>query len=630
MGRTAATHTLSRRRRAPGTSSMWAPGEVSTRAGTAGAVGTSAGLARPERSIEHRATRESPLLPSIPEPRHTVYAARSIASCSRARTAGGAGELSASRPGWSLSARQIPPLSTRSQGAVGRRRTGFSGARTAAVAGSRRIAGSLRRISGCSHSTRAHLRRSTRRRGGVSSRALTVAHSWQRGKDACRGKRCPRCGRPARSADGVRRDGRRSDQEPGRRTQLARREHRRWAATAVTAPSGRCPRSSLTGSNRRGCMRRPVAWGSSGAATAVAGGARRTLSGTHNARTRRRTRHGAPQTIYGIYGWRGVFESRDGGVHWRATNTGLSLVTNSWLAVDPNRPQIVYASAGQLGLFKSSDGGANWRPVAVGIIDAVTLDPRDPRIVLAASATPKVVRSTDAGRTWHTAGAGMATRPVALAISGETPTRQRSRAASTSSSDGGRSWRDPATPPKSYAQALAIAPSDPALVYAGFVGSNARGLYKSTDAGRTWQRLTDGLEDADIWAVALDPTHPTTIYIGTGGEGVFKSTDGGAKWRPASWDCVPRDQAEGNHRSRDRSRKPEEALRRNEGKRHLQKHRRRIELASLQRRFRRPEHQVARHRRDRSHALRRQLGGPRFNGRELGNAGRGSREGRCP
>ena len=118
----------------------------------------------------------------------------------------------------------------------------------------------------------------------------------------------------------------------------------------------------------------------------------------------------------------------------------------------------------------------------------------------------------------------MATRPLALAISGKYAYAATFSRGVYASSDGGRSWREPATPPRSYAQTLAIAPSDPALVYAGFVGSNARGLYKSTDAGRTWQHLTDGLEDTDIYAVALDPTHPTTIYIGTGGGGVFKST----------------------------------------------------------------------------------------------------------
>jgi photosystem II stability/assembly factor-like uncharacterized protein len=217
---------------------------------------------------------------------------------------------------------------------------------------------------------------------------------------------------------------------------------------------------------------------------------------------------GAPQTVYGVYGSHGVFKSSDGGVRWRATNTGLDLTTVASLAVDPNKPQVVYASTGQLGLFKSSDGGANWRSVAVGIIDAVALDPRDPRIVLAASATPRIVRSTDAGHTWHAAGAGVATRPLAVAISGQYAYAATFSHGVYASSDGGRSWREPVTPPKSSAVTLAIAPGDPTLVYAGFGGPFTHGLYKSTDAARTWRHLTDGVEDTDIDAVALDPTAP--------------------------------------------------------------------------------------------------------------------------
>ncbi len=99
---------------------------------------------------------------------------------------------------------------------------------------------------------------------------------------------------------------------------------------------------------------------------------------------------------------------------------------------------------------------------------------------------------------------------------------------------GGRSWQGISGPGNEYVQALAISPDDPDLVYAGNLGSNARGLYRSTDGGQTWQRLTETLRDPDVSAVALDPTSPASIYIGKAGEGVFRSTDGGAGWQPAS------------------------------------------------------------------------------------------------
>jgi photosystem II stability/assembly factor-like uncharacterized protein len=82
-------------------------------------------------------------------------------------------------------------------------------------------------------------------------------------------------------------------------------------------------------------------------------------------------------------------------------------------------------------------------------------------------------------------------------------------------------------------QALAISPTDPRVVYAGVSGSRARGLYKSTDGGSSWQRLTDAL-DIDVSTIVLHPQKPGTVFIGTpGGEsGILRSTDGGTTWQP--------------------------------------------------------------------------------------------------
>jgi len=89
-------------------------------------------------------------------------------------------------------------------------------------------------------------------------------------------------------------------------------------------------------------------------------------------------------------------------------------------------------------------------------------------------------------------------------------------------------------PLDTYGEAVAAAPDDPAVVYAGGGPMNARGLYKSINAGQSWQRLTDPVKHSDISAIALDPEDPTTIYVGTAeGTGVYKSGDAGATWQPA-------------------------------------------------------------------------------------------------
>ncbi len=92
--------------------------------------------------------------------------------------------------------------------------------------------------------------------------------------------------------------------------------------------------------------------------------------------------------------------------------------------------------------------------------------------------------------------------------------------------------------------ALAVAPSDPKIIYAGTGESDIRsdlssgtGVYKSIDAGHTWTHI--GLDETrQISKIVVDPRHPNIVYVGALGHaygpnperGIFKSTDGGAHW----------------------------------------------------------------------------------------------------
>jgi photosystem II stability/assembly factor-like uncharacterized protein len=92
--------------------------------------------------------------------------------------------------------------------------------------------------------------------------------------------------------------------------------------------------------------------------------------------------------------------------------------------------------------------------------------------------------------------------------------------------------------------ALAVAPSDPNVIYAGTGESDPRGtmvtgegVYKSTDAGKTWQYA--GLRDTHtVTSIAIDPRNPNVVYVSSLGHvfkenpdrGVFKTTDGGKTW----------------------------------------------------------------------------------------------------
>lgn len=92
--------------------------------------------------------------------------------------------------------------------------------------------------------------------------------------------------------------------------------------------------------------------------------------------------------------------------------------------------------------------------------------------------------------------------------------------------------------------ALAVAPSDPKIIYAGTGETDIRedlssgnGVYKSTDGGSTWKHI--GLEDTrQIGRIVIDPQNPSIVYVGALGHvygpsedrGVYKSVDGGAHW----------------------------------------------------------------------------------------------------
>jgi photosystem II stability/assembly factor-like uncharacterized protein len=93
--------------------------------------------------------------------------------------------------------------------------------------------------------------------------------------------------------------------------------------------------------------------------------------------------------------------------------------------------------------------------------------------------------------------------------------------------------------------ALAIAPSDPNIIYAGSGEGLQRpdlsvgnGIYKSTDGGKSWRHL--GLRDGQqIPAILVDPSDPNRVFVAVLGHpygpnperGVFRSTDGGETWR---------------------------------------------------------------------------------------------------
>jgi uncharacterized repeat protein (TIGR01451 family) len=80
-------------------------------------------------------------------------------------------------------------------------------------------------------------------------------------------------------------------------------------------------------------------------------------------------------------------------------------------------------------------------------------------------------------------------------------------------------------------RALAVCPTNPDIVYAGF-GGEGLGVYSSTNAGLTWRRT--GLQDGDVYGIVVTPGACDTVYAGAWDAGVKKSVNGGSSWFSSS------------------------------------------------------------------------------------------------
>ncbi|HEY6809156.1 MAG TPA: glycosyl hydrolase, partial [Gemmatimonadales bacterium] len=218
-----------------------------------------------------------------------------------------------------------------------------------------------------------------------------------------------------------------------------------------------------------------------------------------------------------------VDTSRFSALHWRLVGPFRGGRVDAVAGV-VGQPLVYYFGATGGGVWKTVDGGLTWNPVAdktltTGSIGALAVAESDPNVVYAGSGEETVrgnvspgdgmYKSTDAGKTWSKTGLA----------------------------DAGQIGR------------IAVHPRNADLVYVAVIGHafgpNAmRGLYRSADGGKTWQRILSRNDSTGAIDVVLDPTNPRVIYAslwqaqrtpwdfssGGAGSGLFKSTDGGDTW----------------------------------------------------------------------------------------------------
>jgi photosystem II stability/assembly factor-like uncharacterized protein len=194
----------------------------------------------------------------------------------------------------------------------------------------------------------------------------------------------------------------------------------------------------------------------------------------------------------------------------------------------PSDPRTFYFGATGGGVWKTSDAGLSWRPISdgffkTGSVGAIAVADSDPNTIYVGMGEACVRGNASNGDGVY------------------------------KSTDGGRTWRNVGLEQTYHIGAVVVHPTNPDIAYVAALGHlwgpNAeRGVYRTTDGGKTWkQALTRGSE-AGASDIVMDPSNPRILYAsfwqisrkpwrmdsGGPGSGLWKTTDGGDTWQDIS------------------------------------------------------------------------------------------------
>jgi photosystem II stability/assembly factor-like uncharacterized protein len=194
------------------------------------------------------------------------------------------------------------------------------------------------------------------------------------------------------------------------------------------------------------------------------------------------------------------------------------------IAIDPAHPSTWYVAVGSGGVWKTVNAGTTWTPLfdkeSSYSIGCVTIDPSNPSVV------------------WVGTGENVGGRHVGF---GDGVYRSR---------DAGASWENLGLEDSQHISKILVHPKNPDVVWVAAQGplwskGGDRGLFKTTDGGKTWRKVLGAGEWTGVTDVAIDPRNPDLLYAATwqrqrtvaafmgGGpeSGLYRSTDGGETWQ---------------------------------------------------------------------------------------------------
>jgi photosystem II stability/assembly factor-like uncharacterized protein len=241
-------------------------------------------------------------------------------------------------------------------------------------------------------------------------------------------------------------------------------------------------------------------------------------------------------------------------LHWRQigpTRAGRARA----LSGVASQPNVFYIGFDNGGVWRSTDYGSTWLPLfdsqPTGSIGAIAVAPSDPNIIYVGSGAGiirpdlavgnGVYKSTDAGKTWTHLGLDDTQMIAMIDVDPRDPNRlfvaalghpygPNATRGIFRSTDGGKTfqkvlYKDEYT----SGNDVRIDPLDPTIVYAtlwqqqqsyiegGAFGGAGNGIYKSTDGGTTWKQLTEGLPSVIQANIALAPSNPKVLYATVAG-----------------------------------------------------------------------------------------------------------------
>jgi photosystem II stability/assembly factor-like uncharacterized protein len=238
----------------------------------------------------------------------------------------------------------------------------------------------------------------------------------------------------------------------------------------------------------------------------------------------------------------------------------------------PTNARILYAGTAGGGVWKSSDGGSSFVSIFdkyAQSIGTIAIDPNNPDQVLwvgtgetwtrnSVSVGDGLYKSTDGGVSWKKVGFEKSERISSIQINPKNsdevyvgvlgPLWGDSKERGVyKTSDGGKSWEQLlAGDNNTGCSELIVDKNNPNVLYAAFwefrrtawgfnSGGEKSAMYKSTDAGKTWNKIHNGLPTGKMgrFAIALAPSDSKILYAGVESEkdkGLYKSTDAGESW----------------------------------------------------------------------------------------------------